>query len=120
MHTDVGSGLVPQVPHELDQFAVDDSRVGPLPIERRGGGDVLRDPLMNIANGSMSLPRQSSAHSSSLRRPRMTASWVAMSRGPFGVQRLIPVEEECVRVLGYAIEGQQLDQHHLAHSNTSY
>jgi hypothetical protein len=27
MHADVGSGLVPQIPHELDQFAVDHRRI---------------------------------------------------------------------------------------------
>ncbi len=38
MNSDIGSGLVSQSPYELDQFAVDHSRIGPLPIERPGGG----------------------------------------------------------------------------------
>ena len=44
MHADIGSGLVSQIPYEPDELAVDHSRIGPRPIERGGGGDVLRDP----------------------------------------------------------------------------
>jgi hypothetical protein len=64
MHADVASGSILHTSHELDQLGVDHSRICPPGIERCGGGDVLATPLMNVANGSMSLPGQNAAHSS--------------------------------------------------------
>jgi hypothetical protein len=50
----VTAGRILEVVHELDQPAFDRCRVVPVPPQRCGSCDVLRDVVMNVANGSMS------------------------------------------------------------------
>jgi hypothetical protein len=60
---DIASGLLLEIPNEFDQPAVDHRRIGPIPVKGRRCRDILRDPLMNVANGSISLLGQNCAHS---------------------------------------------------------
>jgi hypothetical protein len=60
---DVAAGLLLEIPNEFDQPAVDHRRIGPIPVKGSRCRDILRDPLMNVANGSIWLPGQKSAHS---------------------------------------------------------
>ena len=43
-------------------------------------------------------------------------SWVVITAARFGVHRLVPVGEEAIRVLGHAVQGQQLVHDDLAHA----
>jgi hypothetical protein len=115
MHADIGSGLVLQIPHELDQFAVDHSRIGPLPIERRGGGDVLRDPVderrerLDVAARPELGPLLVAAPAEDNRVLRRDDG------AEVGLHSVVPVAEEPIGLLRDAVEGQQLVRDDLAH-----
>jgi hypothetical protein len=64
MHADIGSGLVPQIPHELDQFAATTVVLAHFRSIGVEVGDILRDPVDERRERSTSLPGQYSAHSS--------------------------------------------------------
>ena len=61
--SDVAAGLDLQVLDEFDQIAVDRSRICPFQLEWCGCRTYFVTPLMNVANGWISLSGQNSAHS---------------------------------------------------------
>ena len=64
MDADIIAGPLPQLGDERDKVAVGDAGVGPGRFRRRRGHDEFLAPLMKLANGSMSLFGQYTAHSS--------------------------------------------------------
>ena len=115
MHADVGSGLVPQIPHEVDQFAVDDSRIGPLPIERRGGGDVLGD-LVDERRERLDLAARPELGPLLVAAPAEDDRVLLRDDGAeVGIHRVVPVGEEPIGLFRDAVEGQQLIHDDLAH-----
>ena len=65
MDADIASALLLEIPNEFDQPAVDRRRIGPILVKGRRCRDILRDPLTNVANGSIWLLGQNYAHSAS-------------------------------------------------------
>jgi hypothetical protein len=115
----VTAGRILEVLHKLDQAAFDRCRIVPLPPQRCGRCDVLCD-VVDERGERLDLAAWPEL------RPLVIAATAENDRvlggddsGEVGIHRLIPVDDELVRVLGYAIEGQQLVQHHLAHAYSS-
>ena len=120
MDADLTSGLILQIPDELDQSTVDHSCVGPLPLERCGGRDVLRDPV-DERRERLDLAA----------RPELSPLVVAAAAeddrvlgrddgGEVDLHRVIPVGEEPIGALGDAVEGQQLVDDDLAHARQDH
>jgi hypothetical protein len=108
---DVPSGPIFQLPHEFDQVALDYTGIVPLPLERCGCRDVLRDPVDERREWLDRTVRPESS-------PLVVAASAQDDRvlrcddyGQVGIRRVVvgeePVGEDSVGTLGETIEGQQ-------------
>jgi hypothetical protein len=61
---DIASALLLEIPNEFDQPAVDHRRIGPISVRGVDVATYFATLLMNVANGSISLPGQNPTHSS--------------------------------------------------------
>src|SRR5215213_4719595 len=113
---DVAPALLLEIPDELDQPAIDHRRLGPVPVKGRRRRDVLRDPV-DEAREWLDLAA----------RPELRPLGVAAApqndrvlgrdhRGKVGVQRVVPVGEKAIWVLGNSVQRQQLVRDDLPHA----
>src|SRR5262245_6242482 len=116
MHADLAPGLVLQLPYELDQLTVHGPRVGPVPIERRRGGDVLRDAV-DECRERLDVATRPEPGPLLVAPPAQDDRVLRRDDGAeVVVHRLVPIMEELVGTLGDAVQGQLLVHDDLAHA----
>src|SRR5579859_3323572 len=114
--SDVASRAGFQVTDEVGQPAVDHTRMGPLPLERRGRGDELRDPVDERRKG---LDVAAWPELGPLVVAAMTEDHRVLrgdDRGEVGIHRVVPDGDVGVGFLGDTVERQQFVYDDLAHA----